>query len=348
MPSSRLRVHQYLPFLRASGIEPTVLPALNDPWFSRFYYSKSKAARLFHLGAEAVNGLRRALAGSFYDLVFVQKGITLSNFRGLEKLIPSSRPLIFDVDDTVFGKNLMEYRLSWLRVLQDSDQTVKLARRASAVIAGNTYLKKLALGYNKNVFVVSTPVDTARIFPKRNPAGQSKTVIGWLGVPGGLMYFPLIAEALQKLSARYPLTLRLVSRFNGERFSIPGVNIEYVDWDYSREVPDLQSFDIGIAPLAEDDWTQGKCALKLLQYMAAGLPAVASRSGMNSEVIEDGVDGFLAQGTEEWTEKLSRLVEDVSLRKKIGEGARQKVERQYSLEQNARRLSEILFEVARP
>ena len=350
MPSSRLRVGQYLPFFRERGIEATILPALPDPWFTRFCYSKSKILRFFHLAAEVLNAFRRAFLSRFYDVVFIQKGITLSNFRGLDRLFSrSSRPLVFDLDDSVFGLNAVEFRFPWLWALQDKGQTIKIARRANAVIAGNAYLKDLTEDYNANVFVIPTPVDTERILPEpssRDPA-SSKTVIGWLGVPGGLIYFDLIAEALQRLAKRYPLVLRIVSRLNGRHFSVPGVTMEYVDWDYACERRDLNAFDIGIAPMADDHWAKGKCSLKLLQYMAAGLPTVSSRSGMNQEVVEDGVDGFLAEGTGEWFEKLSRLIGDIPLRKKMGEKARLKVVDHYSLKKNAERFSDLLFEVGR-
>ena len=108
----------------------------------------------------------------------------------------------------------------------------------------------------------------------------------------------------------------------------------------------MEAFDIGVMPLPETEWSKGKCSLKLLQYMAMGIPSVAQRIGMNTEVIEDGVDGFLASGEKEWTEKLSRLIEDESLRKKMGECARAKVMDRYSLEKTAPMLADVLKEAA--
>ena len=108
----------------------------------------------------------------------------------------------------------------------------------------------------------------------------------------------------------------------------------------------LGSIDIGIMPLEDDDWSRGKCAFKLLQYMAAGVPTVSSPVGMNAEVIVDGVNGLLAETESEWSEKLLALAEDADLRKKLGASGRRTVEEEYSLGVCLGRLEGILESVA--
>lgn len=347
MPSSRLRVYQYLPLLREHGIEGTVLPALPDPWFSQVYYSKSRWIKFLHFGSEVLSAFGRAHRSRSYEVVVIQKGIALSNFRGLERFFVSGGTrVLFDLDDAVYHMNLVEFRWPLLRALQDPEQTAKLSSRCAAVIAGNRYLKSLALRYNPNVFVLPTPVDTDRICPERSRGGARREItIGWLGVPSGLAHFSLLRDALKEISRRFPVVLKVVSRPNGALLDLPGVRVEWIPWSYGRESVDLNSFDIAINPMVDDHWGKGKCSLKLLQYMAAGLPTVSSRAGMNCDVIEDGVDGFLAGAREEWVEKLSRLIEDESFRKQMGERARGKVVRDYSLEKMARRFSDILCQV---
>ena len=218
-----------------------------------------------------------------------------------------------------------------------------------AVIAGNSYLKNLALQYNRRVYVVPTPVDTDRIFPndRRLRDSNEEIVIGWLGTGAGLEYFSLVKEALQKISARYRIRLRWVTLLTGAAYVLDGVKVETVNWELKNESKDMNQFDIAINPLFDTPWERGKCSLKLLQYMAAGLPTVSSRAGMNCEVVKEGVDGFLAGSTEEWIEKLSRLIEDPGLRKRMGQAAREKVVRDFSLKKTAVSLAQILKEVAR-
>ena len=350
LPSSRLRVYQYLPSLAAQGIEAEVMPALTEPFFSRAYYSKSKWMGFLQYSTEFLRALERILKSRGRDLVFVQKGISLVNFVGLDRLLGwANSRLVFDLDDAVYGANLVEFRSPWLRRLQDRNQTVELSRKSLAVIAGNSYLKNLALQYNRRVYVVPTPVDTDRIFPddRRLRDSNEEIVIGWLGTGAGLEYFSLVKEALQKISARYRIRLRWVTLLTGAAYVLDGVKVETVNWELKNESKDMNQFDIAINPLFDTPWERGKCSLKLLQYMAAGLPTVSSRAGMNCEVVKEGVDGFLAGSTEEWIEKLSRLIEDPGLRKRMGQAAREKVVRDFSLKKTAVSLAQILKEAAR-
>lgn len=345
MASSRLRVYQYLPHLQRFAIEATVLPAVPEPWFSRFYYSSSKATRLVHYATETLGSLGRLLQGRNYDVVFVQKGILSTNWKGLDDLLGwANSRLIFDLDDLVYGKSVVEFRSPLLRAFQDKNQTEKISSRARAVIAGNSYLKDLALRYNRNVFVIPTPVDTNRFVPRRATPGRERgeVVIGWIGDPGGLTYVRLLEGVFRELSKRYPVRLKLISRFGGEPFYRQGLRVDCVEWSYQNEVREMEDFDIGVMPLPDNDWARGKCSLKLLQYMAMGLPSVSSRVGNNTEIIEEGREGFLAHEPEEWIQKLARLIEDPSYGESMGEAARKKAVRNYSLEKMAPLLAQVL------
>ena len=149
MPSSRLRVYQYLPYLKSFAIEARVLPALPEPWFSRMYYSRSKWVHALQYAAEAFNSLNRLRRGRDYDVVFVQKGMLSTNLRGLDRLLARTcRRLIFDLDDALFGRSVVEFSSPLLRWLQDRNQLGKISARSEAVIVGNSYLRDLALRYN--------------------------------------------------------------------------------------------------------------------------------------------------------------------------------------------------------
>ena len=171
-------------------------------------------------------------------------------------------------------------------------------------------------------------------------------IIGWIGVEASLVYLELLQNVLQEIARRYPVRLKIISRVGEKPFTLPGVPMNLVPWSYETEVEEMAEFDIGIMPLKEEEWARGKCGLKLLQYMAMGIPSVSTRFGVNSEIVEEGKDGFLAQSSEEWVEKLSRLIEDAALRQKMGEAARKKAVEKYSLEKTALLLADVLRKVS--
>lgn len=349
VPSSRLRVYQYLPLLAESNIEATVIPAVEKIRFSAVGTSHSRWRYFLQYSSEFFGTFQRALKSGRYDVVFIQKGVLLTNFHGLERLfICANKHLVFDLDDAVYGTNIMEFSSPWLRWLQDCHQTEKLSRHCRAVVTGNRYLKDIALRFNENVSVIPTPVDTERIVPRSNGVSSlcSEFVIGWMGMPSGLMYLDQIKEALKILSGRFPIRLCLVTRLSGKSFDMPGVKTEIIDWTYESETLHMQRFDVAISPQPDNEWTRGKCSLKLLQYMAAGLPTVASRAGMNCEVINDGVDGYLANETDEWVDKLSALIREKDLRQKMGRSARRKVVEEYELKKMAPKLVAVIRKAA--
>jgi glycosyltransferase involved in cell wall biosynthesis len=154
-----------------------------------------------------------------------------------------------------------------------------------------------------------------------------------------------IQEALSKLFQKYPVILRCIG--TPSDFVMNGINIENVRWDESTEVNDLLTFDIGIMPLFDDLFSRGKCGLKLIQYMACGIPSVASPVGANKDIIQNGVNGFLASNADEWINKLALLIEDQRLREKIGKEGRMTVIKRYTFQITAPKLLEIYKENAR-
>jgi glycosyltransferase involved in cell wall biosynthesis len=149
----------------------------------------------------------------------------------------------------------------------------------------------------------------------------------------------MLTNVFRKLQERYHVEIKIVGDIN---ISLENVKIVPEKWSYETEITQLQSFDIGIMPMTDDEWTKGKCGLKILQYMAVGLPCVCSPAGVNKEIVQDGVNGFLANSNEEWIEQLSLLIENPNLRKKLGIVGRKTVEERYSLKVNAPRLRQVI------
>ena len=345
MPSSRLRVYQYLPFLAAHGVEARCLPAVPEPWFSRLYFSKHRFAKLIYFVWEAVSVFLRVRQLQRYDVIFVQKGILSTDLRGFEKrLVQSAKRIIYDFDDDVLGRSIVEFRSPGLCALQDAAQTLKLAAAADTVIAGNEYLRQKIAVSNPQTVVLPTPVDTDRFRPAavRNPQAK-ELVIGWIGMEGGLVYLLSLAPVLQELARRYSVRLKVISHVpNGKTFEILGIKTQFVRWNYESEVREMEEFDIGIMPVPQDEWGQGKCGLKLLQYMAMEIASVATRVGVNCEIVKEGVDACLALSHAEWIEKLSRLIKSPHRRQTMGQAARRKVIDHYSLKTLAPRFVELI------
>ena len=292
--------------------------------------------RLFQYAAEFVYNIKRMLMAFGYDVVVVQKGLISTSIRGFDVLLRWINPrLVFDLDDAIYGRSIVEFSNRFLRMLQDSAQTTKISSMSRVVIAGNTHLKKMASQYNPNVFLIPTPVDTHRFVPPPGKArgDDKKPVIGWIGTYDGLeTHVRLLEGVFQELANRYRFQFVLVTRPGKAPFRFDGVDMKLIPWTYESEVALMSEFDIGVMPLRDTPWVQGKCGLKILQYMAMGIPSVSERLGANCDIVNDGVDGFLARGKTEWVEKISRLIESPQLRKSMGESGRKKVIGQYSLE----------------
>jgi glycosyltransferase involved in cell wall biosynthesis len=181
-------------------------------------------------------------------------------------------------------------------------------------------------------------VDASR-YQKKGEAEKSIFRIGWIGSPSTLKYVKLLVPALEILNTQFALELQLVNGEKGVAYSGKQV---LIPWSEETEVGSILQMDIGIMPLPDDPWERGKCAYKLIQYMACGLPVVASPVGMNLEVVVHGENGFLASSVEEWVEYLRKLLEDPSLRARMGEKGRAMVLEKYTLEKNFTKLEKIV------
>ena len=169
-------------------------------------------------------------------------------------------------------------------------------------------------------------------------------MIGWIGTHSTTRYLKLLAAPLRRLAATDKFVLRLSG--TAEPVHLDGVTTVEEPWRMDREVELFNTCDIGVYPLPDDEWARGKCGFKAIQFMACGVPVVAAAVGVNREIIQDGVNGFLASNEEEWTAALKRLIADPDLRRRIGAAGRRTIEERYSLAVHAPRLASLLSELA--
>ncbi|QKQ28146.1 glycosyltransferase family 4 protein [Candidatus Reidiella endopervernicosa] len=340
--SSRYRTYQYLPFFEQLDIEVKVMPLFDESYIDQLYNS-GKVSRVEYFRA-FLRRISSLVTVYHYDVVLIEYEV-FPYFPALfERLLSwTGIKYLVDYDDALFHQ--YDMHPSWLvrRLLGNKIATVM--KLSEVVIAGNGYLMDYAkLAGSKRVEVIPTVVDLDNYpLTVNNKRHNSKFTIGWIGSPTTARYLQLICPALREFCEASGSHVRIVG--SGE-IELPGVDIEIVEWSEEDEIEMLHTFDVGIMPLPNEYWARGKCGFKLIQYMACGLPVIASPVGVNSDIVEHGVNGFLAKTTEEWVAALNALLSDSLLRQNMGEAGRSKVERQYSLQVTAPHLAGILSSVA--
>ena len=250
---------------------------------------------------------------------------------------------VFDVDDAIYVRKPRRLGAppgdsKWRRA-----KFAATCRSVDVVAAGNQLLAGVARAAARAVEVLPTSIDAASYRPTTAGPNDPPTVV-WIGSPENLVYLEMIRPALKRLTARHSaLKLRVICSAFPDWSE---VNVERVPWSAATEAAALAAGHIGVMPLSDDEWARGKCAFKLLQYMAAALPCVASPVGANTEAVIDGVNGFHARSAEEWEQSLERLIDSAELRARLGAAGRAHVVERYSMGGYRARYLELLGRLA--
>lgn len=342
-PATRYRVGQYLPYLKKAGIECIVFSSISRVSTGLMIRSADfgPLTKLLYYVYVFMERMSRAwyviaVAGRF-DIIFLQRTTFPFN---LEKLLAKrNSKIVFDIDDAIYmpdqeGRDIMT-RIK--RYMKESE-VINMLMVSKAIIVENEYIKTFVSRYCENVVKIPGPIDTDRFFIKDNVA-KREVVIGWIGSPATTSYLHILDKAFAVIASKYK-SVRF--RFIGlGRYENPDIKFEKVEWSYDTEVKDLQSFDIGVMPMPDNEWTRGKLGCKMLQYMAVGIPAVVSYTATNTEIVKGGEDGFFPVTDDEWIKILSALIENEGLRTKIGQKGRETVVEKCSLSKNANLLIDI-------
>ena len=345
--SSRVRMYQYLPVLEAHGVQCTMAPLFDDAMLGDRYRT-GRYRRVAVVGGY-VDRVSRLLRRRAFDLVWIEKEALPWLPASVERGLLRGLPCVLDFDDAIFH-GYDRHRLGMVRTLLGG-RIDSLMAKASLVVAGNGYLADRATSAGAPwVETVPTVVDLAR-YPmapqgKRPPPGSGDEVPGivWIGSPSTAAYLQLLREPLGLLARRRRFRLRVIG---ASSVDLPGVDVVHEDWSEAGEGAAILKGDIGVMPLPDTPWERGKCGYKLIQYMACGLPVVASAVGANLDIVDPGSNGYLATSAEEWMHYLERLLDDPAERSRLGEAGRRRVEARFSLQAQGDRLAQLLIRAAR-
>lgn len=343
-PSSRVRMYQYLPALQKAGYEISIQPFFSDSYMTALY------------GEQAINPLSvlnsyfkrifQMIGRKDFDLIWLQQELFPWIVPGMEKLFyKRSIPMIVDYDDAVFHRYDMHHN-PLVRALLSS-KIDRVMQASSGLTVGNKYLAEHAAQAGASSIQILPSVVDTDLYSIGQPEERSEFVIGWIGTPKTVHFLEIIQPALAAVLDEHTRCILVGAEVPDSMRELP---IETQPWREDSEVAQIQQFDVGIMPLFDAPFERGKCGYKLIQYMACGLPVIASPVGVNQEIVEHNVNGYLASSTQEWITAFRQLGADRALRHKLGLNGRRKVEQHYSLASNTSNLlayfSQIIGEAA--
>ncbi len=336
-PSQRFRFEQYQQLLERKGFTYLFQSFWDDKAWSILYQPGFGIQKAIGF----VKGVARRVAILFrlskIDVVFIHRECLPVGPPVVEWIIARllKKKIIYDFDDAIWLPNTSRENkiAAWMKWHAKVKAICQWSYRISC---GNDYLGDFAKQYNKNVVINPTTIDTENLHnPQRYQQKKSTDFItlGWTGTHSTLKYLDLIIPVIQKLERKFSDKLKFVVIANAKP-TVSLSSLSFIPWSKETEVADLLQFDIGLMPLTDDVWAKGKCGFKALQYLALGIPTVASPVGVNLQIIKGGINGYLCQSSQEWLENLLRLMEDKEKRKQFGAQGREMVIENYSVLSN--------------
>lgn len=334
-PSQRFRFEQYLDLLTAAGHTWRMAPFISEATWSILYKPGHTIAKAWGILAGFARRLGLLFTALGYDYVFIHREASPVGPPVFEWLLAKvlRRKIIYDFDDAIWIPNTSEVN-TIVAGVKWHQKVESICCWSYKVSCGNAYLQGYARQFNANAIINPTTIDTVHLHNQiKDQRASTQLVIGWTGTHSTLKYIKQVVPVLAKLEEEYDFEFRVISNQPPE---LPLRSLVYQPWRKDTEIADLLSFNVGLMPLEDDPWAKGKCAFKALQYMALGIPALVSPVGMNTEVVTNGVNGYVCATQDEWEAALRTLLQDDALRTRLGTAARTTVEERYSVTANRR------------
>lgn len=328
-PSQRFRFEQYLDYLTENGFEIQFHSFHTDKSWKRLYSEGNTFLKITDL---CYNFFRRKLL--LFRLIpakhiFIHREMAHIGPPVFEWILAKvlRKKYVYDFDDAIWLPNYSETnaRFQKLKAYWKVNYCMKWA---SQITAGNDYLADYARKFNSNVSIIPTTIDTENLHNLTTDFEAKKVVIGWTGTHTTMHYLTEIIPIIEELEKTYSFEFRIISN-EAPTFKLQ--SLKYVPWNKSTEIDDLAQLTIGIMPLKEDQWSNGKCGFKALQYMSLGIATIASPVGVNTQIIQDHSNGLLASTLDEWQHALQELLSSAALRKELGLNGKQTVIEKYSV-----------------
>ena len=338
-PSSRMRTFQYLQYYKDAGIEYAVQPFFNDLYLKGFYNGKRNYVNVVFCYLKRLALFFTVIK---YDKIYIEKELFPyfpSIFESLLSFL--KKKYIVDYDDAIFHNYDRSTQFLVKGLLKNKIDNVM--KNADVVIVGNEYLAKRALGAGaKRIEIIPTVIDLRKYQYQVNN-NEDRIVVGWIGTKSTFdKHLVSIKDWLIKAQELLNIELHIIGITETNVFL--GPHVKWIPWSEETEVADLSNIDIGIMPLINSPWEEGKCAYKIVQYLACGKPVIASNVGMNSELCVNGQTGFLADSEADFLDALQLLINDKELRKKMGMNGRALIEQKYNMQVTSKELIKILLE----
>lgn len=327
-PSQRFRFEQYLNMLESNNLDIHFAPFLD----SKTWYALYKDGGVFKKVSGIIKSFFRRLITilfiSKYDYVFIHREVSHLGPPIFEFIIAKifRKPYIYDFDDAIWLPNYSESNAKVHR-LKAYWKVKYCVKWAGQITVGNSYLANYAREFNNNVKIIPTTIDTVN-YHNVNTDYNQRIVIGWTGTHTTMRFLDFIVPIIKKLEMRYDFEFRVISN-QEPKYDLN--SLRFIKWKRDTEIQDLNEISIGVMPLEQDIWSEGKCGFKCLQYMSLGIPSVVSPVGVNEEIIQHGVNGLIATTEEEWENSLESLIKSIDLRRKMGQSGKQTIQERYSV-----------------
>ena len=344
-PGQRFRIEQWIPYLKNLGWDVVLEPFADHTLDAVLYRRGAYLAKARAVLDAVQRRITSAAAASAFDAVYVYREAAIIGPSLIERAIARRGvPVVYDFDDPIWLPYLSPTN-GIFSLLKFQGKTRTICRLASHVVVGNRLLASWAAQHSDRVSVIPSTIEFDSYAPRGPHVPRSGVRLGWTGSHSTLSFLETIREPLRALRDLRDFELQVISHTSQYDF---GDNIRTIaqKWRASTEAEDLHSIDIGLAPFPDSGWTPWRCHGKILQYMAVGLPVVASPVGIVPDYIRDGENGFLADTPREWVEKLTRLIDDPALRCRLGAAARTTIAEHYSAALWAPRFEAVMRSVA--
>ena len=328
-PSQRYRLEHYFSFLSAQGIQYDYKPFLDLNTWNIIFQDAKYFKKATGIAAGFCKRFFQLFVLGRYDFIYIHREATPLGPPFFEWVATKifKKKVIYDFDDAIWIPFTSTYNKG-ASSLKNFGKVAKICTWSYKVTTGNEYLAAFARKYNKNVIIVPTVVNTVSVHNRMQDQYTSIPAVGWTGTFSTLKYLEMIVPVLQELQTRHPFIFFVIADKD------PMLNLknyQFIKWSRDNEATDLLRFHIGLMPLYDDELSKGKCGFKAIQYMSLGIPAIVSPVGVNTEIVDDGINGFIAATPDSWKEKLELLLSEKKLRSEMGQAARKKIEKKYSV-----------------